>query len=918
MPDGLVEPGKYLDTLALRCTPALIGDTAIYLREFSQDTMALWWQLDKAVKNGTGRDAQPPYSVAMTVLRVMTGGYVHFSPNGKFLASLQPIRPALLERVFTILEGIVHDVPLSEIDLNEPSRLASAVAATEERPHLLGEQLLISDATQPQVPNWVYDTVAWDLSNRLARRPFQHADGHTVTLRPDVTGRLVALDDPWKSEDGLNYALSRTSVKLKTLPNIAVPVVLLGSSVTRIANALVFSKTAIGDQGPGKPLLDVSLDGRTRVRTVSMFALQTLSRLSMNDTVLQAMSERLDAEKKILAETKKGERPAFPGERPTTIWPVAARNSRYLSANFGVGVGMEHLRRLQAHASQTFGDAVERLSMRETPVQFGRRPQDPVTSKFVSEPKTPERAVELAKAKTRIIPTPEAIYASVHALGYDRLRFVCLWYSQDVRQRMLALLNRAFDLDLKDTEPGVEIPLAGDKITATFIEARDFLHHGPANGRPAASKVLPEAAKGVLLAAWCETATPASSNNNDDDAKTHTSVMLARAGVPNQYLVSREGKRKPKADALGFDDHRAQSALLDLLRSLGIVDSRISGALSPKGGTSAFAQMAHVGIRVRKQSKRAGEKGAPKYVVTASALVPPANPGQPWLLYGWSLTRPTWYPYHRAQNEFHAREYPSATSYGRDEDRWSEVRRLVDQALEDLADDLDGVPYTVTVDAEECRRIWPGLQNGRLNEVPDATAAPGWLPGASLGAESRPRAIVRLNTSSAELPKPTEVSIVKAKDLKAIAAGESADFAKNQTARSLYRLTTDFGSSAWYLCNVPLQYDGGQRTGEKHTRWSTTGDAIDEMRQNWYTMNVTEIFPVTNSSVLSDEDLAAGVARLCHQTLYWGSRSTYPVPLHTAAQMDLDHPQYRSTVAPEVPDVETLDGQEGDWPETLS
>ncbi|MCF4123029.1 RNaseH domain-containing protein [Antribacter sp. KLBMP9083] len=915
MPDGALEAGKYLDTLALRCTPALIGDTVIYLRELDQETMGLWWQLERAAKQRTGREVQPPHSVATTVLRVITGGFVHFSPQGRFLASLQPIRSTLLERVFTVLEGIVHGIPVEEVDLNEPTRLAARVAATAEQPKSLAEQLAVSEAEQPRVPGWVYDTVGWDLSSRLARKPFQHGDGHAVPLRPDVTGRLVALDDPWVSADGMSYALSRTTVSLKTLPNVSTPVVLLGSSVTRISNSLVFSKTAIGDQGTGKPLLNVSLDGRGGARSVSMFALQTLSRLSMNDTVLHAMSDRLTVEKKVLAERKKGEPLAFFTERPVTIWPVAAKNSRYLSANFGVGAGMEHLRRLQEHASQTFGDDVERLLMRETAVRFGARPNDPASTKLESEPKTPERAIELARIKARIFPTAEAIHASVRALGHDRLRFVCLWYSDDVRQRMLKIFNRAFNLDLKDTEPGAEIPLAGDKISATFIEAPDFLRHGPAAVRPSATKVLPEAAGGELLAAWCET--EMSVPDDEEDAKTHTSVMLARAGVPNQYLVTREGKRKPKADALGFDDHPAQAALLDLFRSLGIVDDRISGALATKEGASGFASMAHIGIRVRKQSRRPGEKGSPKYVVTASALVPPAREDEPWRLLGWSLTGPTWQPYHRAQTDFHARQFPPASSFQRDDEQWSEVRRLVDQALEDLADDLDDVPYTVTVDAEETRRIWPGLQNSRLDERPDANVAQGWLPGASLDTASQPCAIVRLNTSSIEMPKPTAVSAVSKEAATNAANGESAGSSKQATARSLYRLTTDFGSPAWYLCSVPVQFDGGQRVGEKYTRWSARNDPTAEMRQNWYTMNATEIFPVANRSDLSDEGLVAGIAKLCHQTLYWTNRAKYPVPLHAAAQMDLDHPQYRRTIAPETPDDDILDEPDDEWPETL-
>lgn len=914
MPNWVTDPGKYLETLALRCTPDLIGNTAIYLREFEQETMALWWKLDKAVKQRTGRDAQPPYSVVTAVLRAMTGGFVNFYPGRGFLASLHPIRPALLERAFTILEGIVRGIPIESIDLSQPPSLATAIAGTQEQQRMLADEFVANEQGQPTLAPWVYETVAWDLSRRLAASPFEHANGHTVVLRPDVDGRLIALDDPWTSEDGQGYAISRTTLRLKTLPNISVPVVLFDAGVTRISNTLVFAKTVIGDQGSDKPLLNVALDGRARVKSVSMLALQALSRLSMNNTVLHAMATRLEAERKILAEHQKGEPLEFPGGRPTVIWPVAAKNSRYLSSNFGVGVGMEHQRRLHAHMLQTFGERAERLAMRELPVRFAQRPHEPTSARLESRPQTPERAEELAGIKARIIPTPEAVAASVRELGFDRLRITCLWYSDEVRQRMLATLNRAFNIDLKDSTPDVEIPLAGDKVTATFVEAPELLRHGPTSLKPAIMTVLPESGDGELLVAWCETETPAAKADPDEDAKTQTRVMFAKAGVPNQYLTPLTKKRNKRKTA-GFDDFQAQSALLDLFRSVGIVDDRITKALATKGDDSRVAKMAHVGIRVRKQSRRPGEKGSPKYVVTAAALVPPRGPTRPWSMWGWSLTRPTWHPYHRAQSVFHASEYPPASGFQTDQDQWSQVRRLVDQALEDLADDLDGVAYSVSVDGVEARRIWPGLQNVSVGATPDIALADGWLPGASLGGDSRPSAVIRINTDGQELPRPTEVTKVSAADLTRMNVGEEVNLPRNATARGLYELATEFGSPSWYLCSVPVQFDGGQRYGESYTRWSAAGDRVDEMRQNWYSMTTVEILPVMNTSGLKGADLAAGTARLCHQALYWGNRSKYPVPLHAAAQMDRDHPQYRRTIAPEG---DAPDDAEDEPQETLS
>ncbi|WP_405818002.1 RNAseH domain-containing protein [Streptomyces sp. NBC_01390] len=66
-----------------------------------------------------------------------------------------------------------------------------------------------------------------------------------------------------------------------------------------------------------------------------------------------------------------------------------------------------------------------------------------------------------------------------------------------------------------------------------------------------------------------------------------------------------------------------------------------------------------------------------------------------------------------------------------------------------------------------------------------------------------------------------------------------------------------------------------------------------EMPQNWYSMTATEIYPLACAEGVSAEALAVATAKLCHQTLFWSDRARFPVPLHAARQMDLDHPQYR-------------------------
>ncbi|MCM9082405.1 RNAseH domain-containing protein [Streptomyces spororaveus] len=131
-----------------------------------------------------------------------------------------------------------------------------------------------------------------------------------------------------------------------------------------------------------------------------------------------------------------------------------------------------------------------------------------------------------------------------------------------------------------------------------------------------------------------------------------------------------------------------------------------------------------------------------------------------------------------------------------------------------------------------------------------------------------------------------------------------------ETTRTLYQVTTDFGLPTWILCNVPRGYDGdgAARLGSKYTRSNAKRSVHSEKKEerrkgelpeNGYSMTGTEIYPIACSEGDSEEPLAVATAKLCHQTLFWSDRARFPVPLHAAKQMDLDHPQYRRRAPPE-------------------
>ncbi len=308
---------------------------------------------------------------------------------------------------------------------------------------------------------------------------------------------------------------------------------------------------------------------------------------------------------------------------------------------------------------------------------------------------------------------------------------------------------------------------------------------------------------------------------------------------------------------------------------------------------------------MRRQSKRPGETSA-KICITAAVLKPPDSAGDAWTLHGWSYTHRQWQPYHQAQAAFHARDYPAGkmTELADDNQGYKKVARVIDQALAGLASYLDDIPYTVTVDGLATRRLWQGLHNNKQGQVgkPGTT----WLPGHTLPLSERPIAIIRLNKDTGEVPRPIRVTRLNPQDEVIKTDG---------TTTLMYRAEPDFRNPVWLLVTVPPQHDGAGagRLGDSKTRWTADhGSSVEgnlrrnEVRANWYAMNATEIYVIPVQKDIDCHALAKITARLCHQPLAWTSRTRYSVHLHTAQQMDLDHPQYRRSALSDDPESDSL------------
>ncbi|EGG48279.1 hypothetical protein RKD19_000007 [Streptomyces canus] len=911
-----------LDVLTYRCTPALLDGATVHLRQFPTSVTSLWTLLDRQYKDIVKREeAQAPHSVLTGALRCLTGGYVFFDPKQGLLATRRPLDDDTLRDAFTLLHGLVLGQHPDDIDLNRPTPLAERVAETVQQERLLADYLITPDGPhapasaapgrQPDAANWVYSTVAWDLAYRLAQHTWR-VDGQDIVLRPDSSGGLIAWQQPWSNKAGTAHALARVRLALKTLPNVADPVLVVSSQATRISRTMAYARTVLAEQAEtALPIVEVEMAGRGRVRRIHRMSLQTLARLGMDHSVLHNIQQRVEAEHG--ADVRDDNQPTAEAETETAgLGPIRPIQGKTFSFPVGRGVGMHHLRELDQHIGQILSP---------TPLTIV---QDSRARGFKQLPQA-ELSVQ-----------PGDIVRSLDAMGYPHLRLVCLWYRDEMRQRMIHGLASVFGLDPQTIDPAEGIPVSLDagRVSAVFHCVPDFLVHGPAAGQETAITHIPSLKKepATLVGVWAETefdavaeeedAVPpadgtgtASGPGPDQDAKHLARRTLARLGFVSQFTADRKEAKRTKPNGKKTD-HQVVLSLLDLCRSLGIIDRRIDQVMVDAIGPHAADQVAHCGIHVRRQSRQGKDRTA-KICVTASVLKPPTAPGGAWTLHGWSYTHRRWEPYHQAQAAFHADAYPTGkmTDFDDDNRGLKTVAQHIDQALADLGNYLDGAPYTVTVDGVATRRLWLGLHNRRQGQQPTRNST--WLPASTLPARERPLAVVRINKDMDEVPRPIRVSH---------RAADGTVARTNKVTNLLYRVEPDFGSPTWLLATVPPQFDGAGagRLGEAITRWSASHGSSDpdnrrknEVRPNWYSMTATEIYPIVtavpagtgenpDTTPIEPQSLALAAARLCHQTLAWANRTRYPVPLHAAQQMDLDHPQYRRTALTDSPDGDAL------------
>jgi pPIWI_RE module N-terminal domain/RNaseH domain of pPIWI_RE/MID domain of pPIWI_RE len=692
---------RRLDVLAYRCTPELLGGATVHVREFPEGVRSLWRLLERNYRDRMGREEiQAPHSVATNALRCLTGGYAYFNPERLFLVTHDPVDDDLLCDTFTLMSRLAAGDEIDDIDLGSPTPLAERIAGTPQQQRLLAEYLRRTEAGQPDAAPWVYRSATWDLSRRLTQGTWT-VDGLDITLRPDSEGGFIAWDHPWSNRAGAAHALARCRMVMKTMPNIADPLILVSAAATRVKNGMAFARTVLAAQDdPARPIIEVEMAGRDHVRTISRLSLQTLARLGMDHSVLRGIQDRVDQERQAeQAAREQGPKHWYPpGGQLAPIRPIHSKNYKF---PVGRGVGMHFLRGLDARFCDVFGDTAT-----SPPIYFDTQ------------------GFKRLQRKDGLYADPADVARSLSTMGYNHLRLVCLWYKDENRLRMIHGLCDAYGLNPQLTDPadGVPVPLYQDGVSAVFHEVPKFLIHGPDAGSSAGiaqvSALRPE--PGTLVGVWAETdyssadeeISEASEQDaseardrpgrlrDDEDAKPRARRTLARMGAVSQFIKGRDAGDKG-------EDHPVIMAQLDLNRSLGIIDRRIDNVMVDSIGTYPTTAIAHCGIFVRRQSKRRGETAA-KICITAAVLKPPGGNGEAWTMHGWSYTCRQWQPYHQAQAAYHAQDYPvgKMTELVDDNQGHKKVARTIDQALGDLARYLNGMPYTVTVDGLATRRLW--------------------------------------------------------------------------------------------------------------------------------------------------------------------------------------------------------------------
>jgi len=913
-----------LHLLAYPLTNELQGVVHVY--RFPERARDVWGDLLDRYRDITSSRGNLPYAGLATALRAIGRTSVNLFPTSRNDPPRQMIsRRALDSRdvhdAVVLWEQALLKVPEEQISFSYRSELAELLEnITPDEVVLANEITRIGD--QPDAARWVYDAATWEVAQQLASAAWK-VDGREVVFRTDTDGNLLVWEPDllwtghWDNDDGnLSYAALRVQLMMKTLPWMRDPVLVVDPSVSRLSRWLNSARTAwLAPRSAEAPLLALTVEGRgrmTRIEPTGDIALRVWARLG-------------------------GEVLIRPEDRDLSGVPGRLRALVPKSVRFpiGRGVGMYTIRELSSHLSTVLG-------------------AHNIVAHNVAGHRFPKGARrQVAAGRDTDLLDEQALPSIIRASGCQRLRILVLYRYQHTRARLQRLLAYHFnrpelaDIGMPEDEP---TPI-GNHVEIIFHHAADLLAHGDHSGRAALLAEVPhlDAPDGARIMALCETeydarawATQRRQARQSDstvadpdeiDAKPVLNRLLAQRHVLAQFITTKpttnvEAESTAKSNDATNDaaderhdagsltelgkrlkkDHAGHNAVADMLRAAGLIHPRLSRALA-YGRHGLQEPIAFVGLHIREQRGARWTSAGPRLSWSLVALIPD---GDHWHTKAYQPKRHPrggrtgWQDYFSANTAFRANQLPE----GKRQDL--SLVDSIDTALGQLQDHLDTANgYVLLVSGDSSRSLWPLLANKNLDLRPDSAgringrpALPGWNP--STG--HRPRAIVRVTSGSRDLPRPVELHVRKA-DMP-MNHDDATSFQVKKTTEGLYQL--DGAQNTWILSNIPRQFTGGRRysrAGEDSTRWTADNEAG---QHTWYAHTATEIVVIG-----ADNDpirYAIAAARLCDHAVSWDGRTRYPAPVHLAAKMDKDHPDYRRTIdADEEVELDELKDDDGTW-----
>ncbi|GAB3971041.1 hypothetical protein GCM10029978_045480 [Actinoallomurus acanthiterrae] len=855
-----------LTTLAFLFPHTALGTVTIYPLE--EDFGRAWRNLPGYSDGGTSRPRRPAYAALATALSAVSGQPVILMPD-----SYQPVDDelacpavAITTRPFDpdVLKTAVQAWERRITGDDAADTLSPILSRAQIQARQLADYVRGSQQGRPHAPQWFYRVAAWSFAERLARAPMTIPNGNqplNVRWRMDTRGSLLSWDH--LAERSINrqrdtgYSIHKLDFRVITLPGEPLFAVHVLPTFSRLATHWARTRTAFIARGK-----DIILRLPVGHRPTGDGAWQAYVRNYAAEVVEACGMEVIDLPTNDELQAMNG--------------PVRVLVPGPCQHPLGKGVGTRFNKILAEHITQTVRrPKIQQVAYARTPIKLERPVKGPIARTDIDQ--------------------------AVLTTGHKRARIIVLYSDGTTRRRIATTLAQYATtpdtpIDCSDRQ---DHPLT-DRLVVHFRRVPAIDSANPVDWNAELQFIDHLDNEDTLNGAWVETIwnpKPTKKQRERDGARHDHKRDLRRAlynrGIVSQFLARQattESTDEPNTPEGVGDvaseptDHKALSAMRDLLFRLGVVDNRLSH-VTQLGGRPIL-----VGIHLRQQrvsDKKPGGADRTQMVEVLTAVHTASAPGEPWRVTTYDHHSHDWLPQAQAEPAFGCGPI-GRNGHARHQDGALLVREHIESALRLLPADR---PIIIFLDAEACRTIWPGLQHTKLGDGP--------LPGDSLLPADRSVSVVTINTSYGEVPTPVEDTTRRRTTLKRPAKPQ--DY--------LYHRTTSTGVTSWYIAQASRAYTGyGQdgSIGGLYTRFTIPTEQHALLRKDWHSFTATHI-TVPRATGYAPEDLAALAARLCHQTLAWDARTRHSVPLHIAGAVDRSHPEYRGPSI-DNPEQEALNG----------